>query len=461
MRAAIAGMVLVMGAVNFAWAESRVPQSEAEISLSFAPVVREAAPAVVNIYASRLVAERVSHFAGDPFFGDFFRDYGRVVPRVQNSLGSGVIVDPEGVVVSNHHVVGEATEIRVVLGDRREFAAEVILADEASDLAVLRLEGASDLPTISLRDSDSVEVGDLVLAIGNPFGLGQTVSRGIVPALARSGLGGDGRRGYFIQTDAAINPGNSGGALVDTTGRLVGINTAIISRSGGSQGVGFAIPADLVAQVVAQAQAGETRFRRPWAGVAAQAVDAELAEAFGISPPAGVALTELHPQSPFGDAGLRPGDVILEIDASPVNTPQELHFRMAAGGIGGEAELRYLREGTAEEVAIARAPAPETPPRDRMEISGNVALRGLKAETVNPAVITENALPVTAWGVHVRAVRDRAARVGLRAGDLIQAVNGRRVESTGELAEALRMRTRLWEIEYERDGQRGALRFQF
>ena len=188
MRAAIAGMVLVMGAVNFAWAESRVPQSEAEISLSFAPVVREAAPAVVNIYASRLVAERVSHFAGDPFFGDFFRDYGRVVPRVQNSLGSGVIVDPEGVVVSNHHVVGEATEIRVVLGDRREFAAEVILADEASDLAVLRLEGASDLPTISLRDSDSVEVGDLVLAIGNPFGLGQTVSSGIVSALARSGL---------------------------------------------------------------------------------------------------------------------------------------------------------------------------------------------------------------------------------------------------------------------------------
>ena len=363
--------------------------------------------------------------------------------------------------VSNHHVVGDASEIRVVLGDRREFAAEVILADEASDLAVLRLEGASDLPTISLRDSDSVEVGDLVLAIGNPFGLGQTVSRGIVSALARSGLGGDGRRGYFIQTDAAINPGNSGGALVDTTGRLVGINTAIISRSGGSQGVGFAIPADLVAQVVAQAQAGETRFRRPWAGVAAQAVDAELAEAFGISPPAGVALTELHPQSPLRSAGLRPGDVILEIDASPVNTPQELHFRMAAGGIGGEAELRYLREGTAEEVAIARAPAPETPRRDRMEISGNVALRGLKAETVNPAVITENALPVTARGVHVRAVRDRAARVGLRAGDLIHAVNGHRVESTGELAEALRMRTRLWEIQYERDGQRGALRFQF
>lgn len=461
MRAAIAGLALLMGMMSTAWAESRVPQSEAEISLSFAPVVREAAPAVVNIYASRLVAERVSPFAGDPFFGDLFRDYGRVVPRVQNALGSGVIVDSEGVVVSNHHVVGDATEIRVVLGDRREFAAEVILADEASDLAVLRLERASELPTISLRESDSVEVGDLVLAIGNPFGLGQTVSSGIVSALARSGLGGDGRRGYFIQTDAAINPGNSGGALVDTAGRLVGINTAIISRSGGSQGVGFAIPADLVAQVVAQAQAGESRFQRPWAGVSAQAVDAEIADALGISPPAGVALTGLHSLSPLREAGLRPGDVILEIDAAPVNTPQELLFRMAAGGIGGEAELRYLRDGTVGEVAIARVAPPEAPPRARTEFAGDVALRGLEAETVNPAVIAENALPVSARGVHVRAASDRAARAGLRAGDLIRAVNGRPVETTAELAEALRMRTRLWEIRYERDGRRGALRIRF
>jgi len=226
-----------------AWADDpRVPQSPAEISLSFTPVVKRAAPAVVNIYARRIINTRSSPFSDDPFFQNLFRDFGVPRQRVQNSLGSGVILSEDGIVVSNYHVVAEATDIRVVLNDRREYSASVLLADQESDLAVLRLEDAPEMPALDLRDSDSVEVGELVLAIGNPFGVGQTVSSGIVSGLARSGTATGNARGYFIQTDAPINPGNSGGALVDIDGRLIGVNTAILSRSGGSNGIGFALP---------------------------------------------------------------------------------------------------------------------------------------------------------------------------------------------------------------------------
>ncbi|MBT31166.1 MAG: serine protease, partial [Thalassobius sp.] len=217
-----------------------------EIQLGFAPLVKQAAPAVVNIYAKRIVAERSSPFQNDPFFRQFFGNLGQPRQRVQNSLGSGVILSGDGIVVTNYHVVGEATEIRVVLTDRREFDAQVMLSDQESDLAVLQLEGAEDMPHLTLRDSDRVEVGELVLAIGNPFGVGQTVSSGIVSGLARSGAAVGSARGYFLQTDAAINPGNSGGALIDVNGRLIGVNTRILTRSGGSNGIGFAIPANLV-----------------------------------------------------------------------------------------------------------------------------------------------------------------------------------------------------------------------
>ena len=243
----------------------RVPETAAEISLSFAPLVKEAAPAVVNIYARRVVQSRRSPFEGDPFFGGLFRDFGAPRPRVQNSLGSGVIVSPDGFVVSNYHVVGQAEDIRVVLNDRREYQARVLIGDEESDLAILKID-AEDMPFLELRDSDTVEVGELVLAIGNPFGVGQTVSSGIVSGLARSGTASGNGRGYFIQTDAPINPGNSGGALIDVAGRMIGINTSILTRSGGSNGIGFAIPAALVAEFLDQARAGKTAFERPWAG---------------------------------------------------------------------------------------------------------------------------------------------------------------------------------------------------
>ena len=453
-------LALAAALVLPAHAETQVPATGAQLALSFAPVVKTAAPAVVNIYASRVVQERASPFAGDPFFEQFFRDFGPASPRVQNSLGSGVIVSSDGIVISNYHVVGEASEIRVVLNDRREYAAEVMLTDEETDLAVLKLEGAADLPVLPLRDSDELEVGDLVLAIGNPFGVGQTVSSGIVSGLARSNVLVGNGRGYFIQTDAAINPGNSGGALVDTAGRLVGINTAILSRSGGSLGIGFAIPSNLVRSVIEQARSGAARFRHPWAGVEGQAVDASMAEAMNLPHPEGVVLNELHPDSPFRAAGLAPGDVILSLGGQPTNTPEEVLFRMNAVGIGREAELSFLRDGETHRVTVSLTPAPDTPPRDARTLAGDVALRGLTVARINPAVIDELNLPPNATGIIVLSAEDLAARAGLDAGDILLAINGRPIATTAEVEAAAAQKTRIWQVDVLRNGQGLRLRFR-
>ncbi|PLL11855.1 serine protease [Tabrizicola sp. TH137] len=442
-------------------AQTAVPASEAEISLSFAPVVKAAAPAVVNIYATRIVQERRSPFADDPFFNQFFEALGPAQPRIQNSLGSGVIVSADGIVVSNYHVVGQATEIRVVLNDRREFAADVILGDEESDLAVLRLRQAEALPFLEMRNSDELEVGDLVLAIGNPFGVGQTVSSGIVSGLARSALQvGDGR-GYFIQTDAAINPGNSGGALVDVQGRLVGINTAILTRGGGSNGIGFAIPANLVQSIVAQAEAGATRFARPWAGVTGQAMDAALAESLGLARPDGVVISEVHPKSPFAAAGLRPGDVILSLGGEPTNTPQEVIFRMAALGVGTEAEIVWLRDGEAKQAMMVLAPAPDDPPREQMTVIADVGLRGLTVVRINPAVIEELGLPMQAEGVAVWQAEDLSARAGVQRGDILLGINGAAVTAPADVLALAEMGARVWVLDLIREGRPLRLRFRF
>ncbi|SMX30979.1 trypsin-like peptidase domain-containing protein [Actibacterium lipolyticum] len=452
-------LAILLFAVS-AQAETTVPGSKAEISLSFAPVVRQAAPAVVNIYAKRVVATRVSPFADDPFFRELFRGQGRTVPRVQNSLGSGVILSSDGIVVSNYHVVGQATEIRVVLNDRREFDATVLLGDEEADLAILQLNDARDLPTLELRDSDDVEVGDLVLAIGNPFGIGQTVSSGIVSGLARSGVSVGSGRGYFIQTDAAINPGNSGGALVDGRGRLVGINTAILTRSGGSNGIGFAIPANLVQRFVEQAAAGSSQFARPWAGIGGQAVDAALAEGLGMGLPVGVVVSELHAESPFREAGLKVGDVILTLDGTPVNTPQEMIFRMASRGIGDTLSMTYLRRGVEVEGQVALVLPPETPARAQVVISERSVLSGMTVLNINPAVASEFGLGVTSQGVIVSDPGTVGARVGLRAGDILLRVNKTTIKDTDDVATAAENAGRSWLIEYIRGGQRGVLRFR-
>ncbi len=440
-------------------ADTAVPDSAAQISLSFAPVVRATSPAVVNIYATRLVETQSSPFAGDPFFGDFFRQFPSR-PQVQNSLGSGVIVSDDGLVVSNYHVVGEATNIRVVLTDRREVGATVLLADQEADLAVLKLDETDDLTALPLRDSDTVEVGDLVLAIGNPFGVGQTVTSGIISGLARTGIFMGNARGYFLQTDAAINPGNSGGALVDGQGRLVGINTAILTRSGGSNGIGFAVPANRVARFIEQARAGETRCKRPWAGVSAQAVDPDLAAALGMGRPDGIILTGLHPDSPFAVAGLRKGDVILSVDGLPVTTPAEMIFRMSVTGIGRSIAVEALTADGPVALDIDLVAAPEDPPRDQYEVPRDAVLAGLVATNINPAVTQELGLDLSAEGVAVLRAEGPAARVGLRTGDIVFGVNGRIVETTRDLADALRERTRTWQIGVMRDGRPISLRFR-
>lgn len=435
-----------------------VPESRAQIALSYAPVVKTATPAVVSIYAKRLVEGRRSPFANDPFFGPLFR--GQTAPRVQNSLGSGVILSAAGIVVTNYHVAGDSDQIRVVLNDRREFAARVLLADEESDLAILKIDDAGDLPTLALRDSDTMEVGDLVLAIGNPFGIGQTVSSGIVSGLARSNMSIGGGRGLFIQTDAAINPGNSGGALVDMQGRLVGINTAILTRSGGSNGIGFAIPANLVQRFVEQAEAGNTRFARPWAGVAAQAVDASLAEALGMSLPEGVVLTQLHHDSPFAAAGLAVGDVVLQLGATTVHSPQEMNFRMSAEGIGGTLPVVYLREGEQRQTSVDMIAAPETPPREPYSAPDAHPLAGLSVANLNPALAEEVGMISTAQGVVVTDPGLVGARAGLRAGDILLRINKTGITETDDVRKALRSEGRNWAIEYGRNGRRGLLRFR-
>lgn len=457
--AALAALGTLALAAPPAAAETRIPASRAEISLSFAPVVKAAAPAVVNIYAKKEVAAARSPFMGDPFFQRFFNRMQRPQKRMQNSLGSGVIVSPDGLVVSNYHVVGEADEIRIVLADKREFDAELLLADERSDLAVMRIAGAEGLPALELRDSDSLEVGDLALAIGNPFGVGQTVTSGIISGLARTGgMRGLGE-GYFIQTDAAINPGNSGGALVDMDGRLIGVNTSILTRSGGSNGIGFAVPANLVRQVVAQAEAGRSELARPWPGVGAQPVTGDLAEALGLDRPGGVLLREMHALSPFGAAGLRRGDVLLSIDGLPVNTPQELEFRLAALGLGARPEAVYLRDGRRRTAEIALIAAPEDPPADIRRLRAG-PFADLTVGNLSPALAERAGAKLGDDGVAVLDVGPRARRLGWRPGDIVREVNGRRIEDSAGLERAAGRRDDSWEILIERDGKRGALRFR-
>lgn len=346
------------------------------------------------------------------------------------------------------------------MNDRREYDADVILTDEESDLAILKLRGAQGLPILALADSDAIEVGDLVLAIGNPFGVGQTVSSGIISGLARSGIAVGSGRGYFIQTDAPINPGNSGGALVDMQGRLVGVNTAIISRTGASHGIGFAIPVNLVAQVVAQAQEGRTRFQRPWAGVTAQSVDATLADAFDLSVPEGVVLLDVHPESPLAHAGLQRGDVVVSVDGAPVNSGSEMMFRLAARGLGAQSDLLFRRGATEQSVRIDLIAPPDTPDRQALTVSGNSTLRGLSVVRINPAVSAEYNLSPDAEGVLVTGLSDLAARTGLRLGDILLTINGAAVVSTDDVGALAADPVRNWQIEVQRNGRRVGLRFR-
>jgi Do/DeqQ family serine protease len=431
--------------------ERRVPSGPAEVQLSFAPVVRRVAPAVVNVYAARVIENR-NPFMNDPFFRQFFG----AVPReqVQRSLGSGVIVDPSGLVVTNNHVIEGASAVKISLADKREFEAEIVLKDEHSDLTILRIKGANErFPVLEFGNSDELQVGDIVLAIGDPFGVGQTVTHGIVSAVARTQVGISDYR-FFIQTDAAINPGNSGGALVDAAGRLVGINTAIYSRSGGSQGIGFAIPANMVRVVVASAKGGSGAVKRPWLGAKLQEVTPEIAESMGLKRPSGALVANVASGGPAARAGIRTGDLIVSIDGTLVDDPNAFDYRFATKALGGTAQIGLVRQGKEVAVPIALQGLPDTP-RNELEIRGRSPFLGVTVANLSPALADELRLDPQTEGVVVTAVADGspARSLGFQKGDIVLSVNNQKIAKPTDLDRIVNAGSRQWHITIVRGGQ--------
>lgn len=433
---------------------TQVPQSESEIKLSFAPLVKKTVPSVVNVYAARQVRVR-SPFEGDPFFEQFF---GRAVPntpsRRQSSLGSGVIVDASGLIVTNYHVIRGADEIKVALSDGREFESKVMLKDEATDIAVLKIDPkGKTFPVLPLGDSDVVEVGDLVLAIGNPFGVGQTVTSGIVSAQARTRVGIS-DFDFFIQTDAAINPGNSGGALIDMKGKLIGINTAIYSRSGGSVGIGFAIPANLVKTVVDAVKRGETTFDPPYIGASFQSVTADVAEGLGLEQPFGAIITDVAAGSPAEKAGLKIGDVILKAQNVRVDNPDGLGYRLMTTGIGHTIDLEYLRNGKTEKTSILLVGVPGDQISKPEKLGGETPFTGVEVTNITPQNALRLYVSPDSVGVVITDVDENSNTYGLfQKGDVIRAVNGKEIKTVNDLKKVLSgNRSRSWQLEYIRNG---------
>jgi Do/DeqQ family serine protease len=458
-------IILVLTAVLVAWppqafAETaQIPTSDGEIKLTFAPIVKRTAPSVVNIYTRRVVKQRRPSLFNDPFFQRFFGDdfnqrFGMPRERIQNSLGSGVIVRDDGIVITNNHVIQNSDEIKVALSDRREFDAEIVGADERTDLAVLKIRNApNDLPALTIGDADALEVGDLVLAIGNPFGVGQTVTSGIVSAVARSNVGITDFRS-FIQTDAAINPGNSGGALVTLDGSLVGINTAIYSQDGSSVGIGFAIPTPMV-RVVLNSILQEGKAVRAWLGASGQSISSEIAEALGLDRPLGVIVNKVYEGSPAEDAGIQAGDVLTSMNGQEILDSENMRYRLATLVVGEEAQVELMRDGRSKQVRVRLIPPPETPARNETQLSGQFPpFGGATVANVNPALAEELGIEPEG-GVIVMSLKRRsfARRAGLAPGDLLLALNGRDITSVRSLETELGRPTSQWTYSVKRGGR--------
>ncbi|MBR0872813.1 DegQ family serine endoprotease [Bradyrhizobium tropiciagri] len=434
--------------------DRRVPSSQAELQLSYAPIVQRVQPAVVNVYAAKMVQNR-NPFLDDPIFRRFFGVPGQQPEQMQRSLGSGVMVDSTGLVVTNNHVIEGADQVKISLADKREFEAEIVLKDSRTDLAILRLKNTNKekFATLDFANSDQLQVGDVVLAIGNPFGVGQTVTHGIISALARTQVGITDYQ-FFIQTDAAINPGNSGGALVDMTGRLAGINTAIFSRSGGSQGIGFAIPANMVRVVVSSAKSGGKAVKRPWLGARLQAVTPEIAETLGLKLPSGALVANVAPNSPAAKAGLKLSDLIVAIEGQTIDDPNAFDYRFATRPLGGTAQIEVQRGGKALTLNVPLETAPDTG-RDEIVLTARSPFQGAKVANISPALADELHLDAGAEGVVVTELADdgTAANVGFQKGDIILAVNNQKIERTSDLDKASKVTTRVWRITLVRGGQ--------
>lgn len=439
-----------------------LPESREQVQLSYAPLVKSAAPAVVNVYTKRVVQQR-SPIMADPFFRRFFGDGMQGAPRerVQSALGSGVIVRDDGIIVTNNHVIKGGEEYTIALADRREFDATLIVADEKTDLAVLRIDpGKEKLPALKFRDSDALEVGDLVLAIGNPFGVGQTVTSGIVSALARTQVGVTDFQS-FIQTDAAINPGNSGGALITLDGGLVGINTAIFTRSGGSIGIGFAIPSKLVERVVNAAVTGGV-VERPWLGADTQRVTSEIADSIGLDRPVGVLVRRVHPRSPAAKSNIAVGDVITAVDGYEVIDPEGLDYRIATQDVDGKVDADIRRRGNQIKLAIQLERPPEDPPRNVQIIEGKNPVSGATVGNLSPAFAEE--VGVSPWqeGVIITKVAGRsvAAQLRLRPRDIILKVNGQDVSTVKTLLSLLETDQRSWDFVIKRGNRNISVTFR-
>ncbi|CAN7151578.1 Do family serine endopeptidase [Phenylobacterium sp. LjRoot225] len=429
------------------------PTSAAAMKMSFAPVVKKAAPAVVNISSKRLVRQQT-----DPFWELF--GMGAPRSRIEGSLGSGVIVRADGVIVTNNHVVEGGQEITVALADRREFPARVLLADPRTDLAVLKID-VTGLPTLAINDLGDAQVGDLVLAIGDPFGVGQTVTNGIVSALNRSGDPSSDAGSAYIQTDAAINPGNSGGALVDMNGDLIGINSFILSRSGTSSGVGFAIPGALVRRVVETAVGGGHTLVRPWFGARLQSVTPEMARSLGLATPSGALVADVWPGGPADRAGVKQGDVVLSVDGRAVVDASAVNYAVGTHRVGDTVSVGLRRGGRDQTLALRAQAAPATPARDEQTIAGRNPFTGATVVNLSPAVADDLGLDAFKQGVLVtKIIGGPAAAVGLQPGDIVRSVNGRRIQAVGDLVAATARPAQAWQVTIERGGQQISATFR-
>jgi len=402
---------------------------------SFAPIVKMVAPGVVKIEVTAKtdkVSDQESPGINDPFLRRFFGDQsgrmfprGQASPQIEHGLGSGVIVTKDGYILTNNHVVDGAEEVKVTLQDGRQFTAKVIGRDPKSDIAVIKI-AANDLPVVAMADSEKVQTGDVVLAIGNPFGVGQTVTSGIVSATDRGNVGIEDYEN-FIQTDAAINPGNSGGALVDIDGRLIGINTAIMSRTGGSQGVGFAIPSDL-ARTVMDGLIKDGHVTRGYLGVMIQDITPALADEFKLKDNKGALIGDVVPGGPADKAGFKSGDVVLEFNGHSVNDSRHLQLEVAGTKPGTGVPVEILREGSKQKLEVTVRPLPGSEPLAEVGSSSGTdtgTLNGVGVGDLDQSARNQFHVPEQVNGAVVTQVESgsAAADAGLKPGDVIQEIN--------------------------------------
>ena len=435
-----------------------VPSSQAQVQLSYSPVVKQTSPAVVNIFTSRTVRTRTR----SSFFDEMFGMQRAPRERVESSLGSGVIVRSNGIIVTNAHVVKGADELKVVLNDRREFEAKVVAQDEETDLAVLRIDTKGEImPVLQVGANDEPEIGDIVLAIGNPFGVGQTVTSGIISALGRTNVSDI---SSAIQTDAAVNPGNSGGALVNLQGELIGVNTAIFSRSGGSNGIGFAIPAELVERAIESALS-EGRIVRPWIGARTNGIDATMAAALGLDRSKGAVINEILKGGPAYRAGLEKGDVILSVDGTEINDDSGLRFKLATLRKDAVSDVVYFRNGDTRTTRVRVDTPKESPSRDERDLDGIHPFDGAVIVNMSPALGEELGFDPYLTGVMVLKVRRGSAANynRLRPGDFILDVNGAEISDTRQLQSLLENEPvdSVWDVQVDRNGRIGTLPIRY